>query len=107
MADAALERARRYADAGGDGLFVPGLIDATLIGRVVEGSPLPVNVMVAPGITAIEQVAGAGSCSSQSRSGALSKDDASADCRRTREFAQQAETARCNESQCRPRSVPQ
>lgn len=41
----ALERARAYADAGADGFFVPGLVDETLIARVVEASPLPVNIM--------------------------------------------------------------
>lgn len=41
----ALERARAYADSGADGFFVPGLADETLIARVVEGSPLPVNIM--------------------------------------------------------------
>ncbi|MXQ14020.1 isocitrate lyase/PEP mutase family protein [Microvirga makkahensis] len=45
MVEAALERGRMYADAGADGLFVPGLIDERLIGRLVEGSPLPVNIM--------------------------------------------------------------
>ena len=42
---AALERGRAYADAGADGLFVPGLISERLIGLLVERSPLPVNVM--------------------------------------------------------------
>ncbi|QRM30764.1 isocitrate lyase/phosphoenolpyruvate mutase family protein [Microvirga sp. VF16] len=41
----ALERGRAYADAGADGFFVPGLVDEKLIARVVEGSPLPVNIM--------------------------------------------------------------
>jgi 2-methylisocitrate lyase-like PEP mutase family enzyme len=41
----ALERARAYADAGADGFFVPGLANETLIARVVEGSPLPINIM--------------------------------------------------------------
>ncbi len=41
----ALERARAYADAGADGFFVPGLVDETLIARVVEASHLPVNIM--------------------------------------------------------------
>ncbi|MEE1609771.1 isocitrate lyase/PEP mutase family protein [Microvirga sp. CF3016] len=45
LAAAALERARAYADAGADGFFVPGLADERLIARVVEGSPLPVNIM--------------------------------------------------------------
>ena len=46
MVDAALERARAYAGAGASGLFVPGVVDEALIARIVEASPLPVNVMV-------------------------------------------------------------
>jgi len=46
LVDDALARARAYAGAGADGLFVPGLVDAPLIARVIAGSPLPVNVMV-------------------------------------------------------------
>ncbi len=45
MVEAALERARAYADAGADGLFVPGLVDISLIARIVSSSPLPVNIM--------------------------------------------------------------
>ena len=41
----AVERGHAYAEAGASGLFVPGLADADLIGRVCEASPLPVNVM--------------------------------------------------------------
>jgi 2-methylisocitrate lyase-like PEP mutase family enzyme len=44
----ALARGRAYADAGADGFFVPGLVNETLIARVVEQSPLPVNIMVTP-----------------------------------------------------------
>src|SRR5262245_11464144 len=46
MVGAALERAKIFAKAGADGLFVPGLVDETLIGRLVKASPLPVNIMV-------------------------------------------------------------
>lgn len=46
MVWAALERGRAYAKAGADGLFVPGVVDETLIGRLAEASPLPVNIMV-------------------------------------------------------------
>lgn len=42
----ALKRAAAYAEAGADGLFVPGLQDLTGIAELVEGSPLPLNVMV-------------------------------------------------------------
>ena len=44
----ALARGRAYADAGADGFFVPGLVNETLIARVVEQSPLPVNIMMTP-----------------------------------------------------------
>lgn len=57
MAEAALERARAYADAGADGLFVPGLADERLIALVVEGSPLPVNIMMGAATPAIPRLA--------------------------------------------------
>ena len=49
MVEQALERARAYAGAGADGLFVPGLADETLIAALVQGSPLPVNIMAGQG----------------------------------------------------------
>jgi methylisocitrate lyase len=60
MVDAALERARAYADAGADGLFVPGLVDLALIARLVSASPLPVNIMrtgAEPSISALAEAA--------------------------------------------------
>jgi methylisocitrate lyase len=42
----AIERARAYAKAGADGLFAPGLANLTLIARLAEASPLPLNIMV-------------------------------------------------------------
>lgn len=50
MVDDALRRARIYADAGASGLFVPGVVEESLIARLAEASPLPVNVMVMPGV---------------------------------------------------------
>jgi methylisocitrate lyase len=50
MAEAALERARAFADAGASGLFVPGVVSEALIARIAEASPLPVNVMAMPGM---------------------------------------------------------
>lgn len=44
----ALERAAAYAGAGASGLFVPGLVDETLIGELCLASPLPVNILVLP-----------------------------------------------------------
>ena len=43
--------------AGASGLFVPGLVDAALIGRIVEGTPLPVNVMVMDGVPSNDRLA--------------------------------------------------
>lgn len=50
MVDEALRRARIYADAGASGLFVPGVIAEPLIARLAEASPLPLNIMVMPGV---------------------------------------------------------
>jgi methylisocitrate lyase len=50
MVEAALQRAHAYADAGASGLFVPGVVAEPLIARLAEASPLPVNVMVMPGV---------------------------------------------------------
>jgi len=41
----ALERGAAYAEAGGQGFFVPGLVDLDLIARVCESASLPVNVL--------------------------------------------------------------
>ncbi|MPV66073.1 isocitrate lyase/PEP mutase family protein [Burkholderia sp. BE17] len=45
LLDATLTRARAYAAAGADGLFVPGLRSPALIRKLTAASPLPVNVM--------------------------------------------------------------
>jgi methylisocitrate lyase len=50
MVDAALERARAYAEAGASGLFVPGVVADALIARIADASPLPVNIMAMPGV---------------------------------------------------------
>ncbi len=60
MVAQALERARAYADAGADGLFVPGLADAQLIAELVAASPLPVNIMVGPATSSFDSLAAAG-----------------------------------------------
>ena len=43
-----LARAARYRDAGADGLFVPGLVDADGIRAVAAGIGLPLNLMLRP-----------------------------------------------------------
>ncbi len=47
--DHALERAKQYALAGADCLFVPGLNDIEQLTEIVRQSPLPVNALLAPG----------------------------------------------------------
>lgn len=42
----ALFRAQSYAEAGADGIFVPGLQDERLIKTLCELSPIPVNIML-------------------------------------------------------------
>ena len=46
MLTEAINRAHAYAEAGADGLFAPALADITLIARLAEASPLPLNIML-------------------------------------------------------------
>jgi 2-methylisocitrate lyase-like PEP mutase family enzyme len=46
LVDEAIERGRAYAAAGGNGFFVPGLIDPALIEKICAASSLPVNIMM-------------------------------------------------------------
>ncbi|WP_158886254.1 isocitrate lyase/phosphoenolpyruvate mutase family protein [Rhodanobacter sp. L36] len=50
--DETLARGAIYRDAGADGLFVPGICDATQIAAVVKSVGLPLNVMAWPGLAA-------------------------------------------------------
>ena len=45
-----LERARLYAAAGADGLFVPGLVAADEVKAIAADAGLPLNVMARPGL---------------------------------------------------------
>lgn len=49
MVEAALERARAFAAAGADGIFIPGVVDLDLIEILAKESPLPLNIMVGKG----------------------------------------------------------
>jgi len=40
---------RRYADAGADGVFVPGLAEPAHIAAVVAAVDIPVNILFLPG----------------------------------------------------------
>lgn len=59
-ADEAISRARTYADAGADGIFVPGVVDPVTIGRMVEAIGVPLNVMAGPGAPTTAELAGLG-----------------------------------------------
>lgn len=56
----ALKRAAAYAEAGAACFFVPGVSDAELIAETCERSPLPVNVMMRPGLPDLATLAQAG-----------------------------------------------
>lgn len=60
LADAAIERARAYADAGASGFFIPGLTDLALVERITQASPIPVNAMTWTGAPSNREWAGAG-----------------------------------------------
>ncbi|HET7463459.1 MAG TPA: isocitrate lyase/phosphoenolpyruvate mutase family protein [Longimicrobium sp.] len=55
--DAALERARVYADAGASCLFPAGVRDREQIRALVEGCPLPVNVLVYRDVPPVAELA--------------------------------------------------
>lgn len=52
--DAVLARAAQYADAGADGIFVPGLVDAHDIRSIAARVRLPLNVLAHPTLTVAE-----------------------------------------------------
>jgi 2-methylisocitrate lyase-like PEP mutase family enzyme len=56
-----IDRAQRYRVAGCDGIFVPGLIEPHEIDQIVEAiEPLPLNVMVMPGLPTFDVLAAHG-----------------------------------------------
>jgi len=60
LADAAIERARGFADAGASGFFIPKLGDLKLVERICRASPLPVNAIAYPGAPTRAEWASAG-----------------------------------------------
>jgi len=51
-----LQRLVAYRDAGADCVFLPGLIDAETIGRVVKDLQCPVNILTGPGAPSIPEL---------------------------------------------------
>lgn len=52
-----VRRGEAYRDAGADCVFVPGLIDAATIGRLVRELGCPINVLAGPGCPSIDELA--------------------------------------------------
>ena len=53
-------RARRYEDAGADGLFVTGIQDPAFIREISSATSLPVNVVGNPGLSSFKALADCG-----------------------------------------------
>jgi 2-methylisocitrate lyase-like PEP mutase family enzyme len=64
-----IARLRAYADAGADGLFVPGATDPELLGRLVAATPLPLNVLAGPALPPVDELARLGVARVSSGSG--------------------------------------
>lgn len=58
--DAAIARAKAYAEAGASGFFAPGLADLRLLKKLCDASPLPVNFMAWPGTPPAAEIAATG-----------------------------------------------
>lgn len=60
LMEEAKRRVHAYAAAGATGFFVPGLKDAAHIAAICAESPLPVNVMMMPGVPPAHELAALG-----------------------------------------------
>jgi 2-methylisocitrate lyase-like PEP mutase family enzyme len=54
--DEALRRLAAFRDAGADCVFVPGLRDASTIGRLVKDLQCPVNILAGPGSPSVPEL---------------------------------------------------
>jgi 2-methylisocitrate lyase-like PEP mutase family enzyme len=52
-----LERATAYVEAGADGVFVPGAAEPAVLRELAAGIPVPLNVLVVPGLSLDELAA--------------------------------------------------
>lgn len=58
--DESLRRGKLYAEAGADGLFMPGMADVAQIREVVNTIDLPVNILIMRNVPAIAELKAAG-----------------------------------------------
>ncbi len=56
----AIRRAHAFLDAGADGVFLPGVSDATSIATLVAEIPAPLNILVGPGSLTVGALADLG-----------------------------------------------
>ncbi|HTO52877.1 MAG TPA: isocitrate lyase/phosphoenolpyruvate mutase family protein [Myxococcota bacterium] len=54
--DEALARGQKYLAAGADGLFVPALAEAQAIRTLASEIPLPLNLMIVPGLAPVAEL---------------------------------------------------
>ncbi|GIH18221.1 isocitrate lyase/PEP mutase family protein [Rugosimonospora africana] len=55
-----VDRAAAYLAAGADGVFVPGVVDPSLVAKLVPSIPAPLNVLAGPGAPSVRQLADLG-----------------------------------------------
>jgi 2-methylisocitrate lyase-like PEP mutase family enzyme len=60
LIEEAVNRAEAYKSAGGNGFFVPGLMDLDLISQLCERIELPVNIIRLPGAPSSKELTAAG-----------------------------------------------
>jgi 2-methylisocitrate lyase-like PEP mutase family enzyme len=51
---ATLKRAEAYVEAGADGIFIPGASDPSELRQLTANIPVPVNVLVVPGLSLLQ-----------------------------------------------------
>lgn len=55
-----MSRAKAFADAGADGIFVPGVVDLDVVARLIRSISAPFNVLVGPGAPSVSEFASIG-----------------------------------------------
>ena len=56
----AIKRADAYAQSGASGFFAPGMRNSSIIQKLCERSPIPVNILILPEVPSTKQLANLG-----------------------------------------------